>query len=168
MYPLFSCDLIFISKCLLACIKFLIFFISLPFIPYSYRVEVLIFVLDLYTICRTAWTSDRPVARALHKHRTTQTQNKRTHTHTANIHALSGTRTHDHSLQTNENSSCLSRSATVTGACIINATKYKDFYFHFKNVFRMQETLYEGLSGCFRGSFELYLTICEIFLMYPV
>jgi hypothetical protein len=34
--------------------------------------------LILYTIDRTPWTSDQPVARPLCTHRTTQTQNKRT------------------------------------------------------------------------------------------
>jgi hypothetical protein len=34
-----------------------------------------------YTDGRTPWTSDRPVARPLPTHRTTQTQNKRTHRH---------------------------------------------------------------------------------------
>jgi hypothetical protein len=95
--------------------------------------------LDLYTIGRTPWTGNQPVARPLPKYRTTQTQNKRehtrTHTHTPNIHALSGIRTHDHSVRASEDSSWLrplgyrdwlaseraktvrglDRSATVTG-----------------------------------------------------
>jgi hypothetical protein len=37
--------------------------------------------LILYTVGRTPWTGDRPVARPLHIHRTTQTQNKRIHRH---------------------------------------------------------------------------------------
>jgi hypothetical protein len=36
--------------------------------------------LILYTVGRTLWTGDKPVARPLIMHRTTQTQNKRTHT----------------------------------------------------------------------------------------
>jgi hypothetical protein len=36
--------------------------------------------LNLYTVGRTPWTGDQPVARALPTHRTTQTQNKRTQT----------------------------------------------------------------------------------------
>jgi hypothetical protein len=36
--------------------------------------------LIFYTICRTLWTEDQPVARPLPTHRTTQTQNKRTQT----------------------------------------------------------------------------------------
>jgi hypothetical protein len=32
--------------------------------------------LNLYTVDRTPWTGDQPVARTLHTHRTTQTQNK--------------------------------------------------------------------------------------------
>jgi hypothetical protein len=88
---------------------------------------------DPVTDGRTPWTSDQLVARPLPKHRTSQTQNKRAHT--PNIHALSGIRTHDHSVQASEDSSCLrqlgyrdrlaseraetvhalDRSATVTG-----------------------------------------------------
>jgi hypothetical protein len=89
---------------------------------------------DLFTIGRTPWTSDQVVARPLPKHRTAQTQNKRIYT--PKIHALSGIRTHDHSIRASEDSSCLrsrgyrdrlaseraktvhalGRSATVTGA----------------------------------------------------
>jgi hypothetical protein len=66
------------------------------------------FSLDLYTIGRTPWTSDRPVTRPLPKYRATQTQeNARTHTHTPNIHAVSGIRTHDHSVRASEDSLCL-------------------------------------------------------------
>jgi hypothetical protein len=36
-------------------------------------------LLDLYTVDRTPWTRDQPVAGPLPKHRTTHTQNKRTH-----------------------------------------------------------------------------------------
>jgi hypothetical protein len=36
--------------------------------------------LSLYTVGRTPWTGDKPVARPLPTHRTTQTQNKRTQT----------------------------------------------------------------------------------------
>jgi hypothetical protein len=57
-----------------------------------------------FTDGRTPWTSDQPVARPLPKHRT-QTQNKRIHT--PNIHVLSGIRTHDPSVQSSEESSCL-------------------------------------------------------------
>jgi hypothetical protein len=111
----------------------LLCFISIPLIPYSYGVEVFHFSLDLYTIRRTPWTSDRPVTRPLPKYRTTQTHNKRAHT--PNIHSISGIRTHDHSVRASEDSSCLrslgyrdrlaseraktvhalDRSATVTG-----------------------------------------------------
>jgi hypothetical protein len=34
--------------------------------------------LNLYTVGRTPWTGDQPVARPLPTHRTAQTQNKRT------------------------------------------------------------------------------------------
>jgi hypothetical protein len=37
--------------------------------------------LILYTVGRTPWTGDQPVAMQLPTHRTTQTQNKRTHRH---------------------------------------------------------------------------------------
>jgi hypothetical protein len=42
-------------------------------------------ILILYTVGRTPWTGDQPVARPLPTYRTTQTQNKRT-----DIHAFSG------------------------------------------------------------------------------
>jgi hypothetical protein len=60
---------------------------------------------DHFTGGRTPWTSDQLVARPLPKHRTTQKQNK--HIHTPNIHALSGIRTHNLSVRTSEDSSCL-------------------------------------------------------------
>jgi hypothetical protein len=53
--------------------------------------------LMLYTVGRTPCTWDQPVARPLPTHRTTQTD----------IHALSGTRTHDLSVRASEDSSCL-------------------------------------------------------------
>jgi hypothetical protein len=37
--------------------------------------------LTLYTVSKTPWTVDQPVARSLPTHRTTQTQNKRIHRH---------------------------------------------------------------------------------------
>jgi hypothetical protein len=58
--------------------------------------------LNLYTVGRTPWTGDQPVARPLPTHRTTQTE--QTHT---DIHALSGIRTHDYSVRTGEDGSCL-------------------------------------------------------------
>jgi hypothetical protein len=60
---------------------------------------------DLFTIGRTPWTSNQPVARPLCKHRTAQTQNK--HIYTPNIYALSGILAHDNRVRTSENSSCL-------------------------------------------------------------
>jgi hypothetical protein len=63
------------------------------------------FSLDLYTIGRIPWASDRPVAKPLHKYRAEQTENKRTYT--PNIHALSGIQTHKHSVRASEDSSCL-------------------------------------------------------------
>jgi hypothetical protein len=61
--------------------------------------------LILYTVGRTPWTGDQPVARPLPTHRTTQTQNKRTHTITASERA--------------KTVHALDRSATVTGKCHI-------------------------------------------------
>jgi hypothetical protein len=61
--------------------------------------------LSFYTVGRTPWTGDQPVARPLPKHRTTQTQNKRIHV--PNIHVLSGIRTHDPNVRASESSSCL-------------------------------------------------------------
>jgi hypothetical protein len=61
---------------------------------------------DLYKIGRTPWTCDQPVARLLPKHRIAQTQNKHIY-YTININALSGIRTHDHSIRVSEDSSCL-------------------------------------------------------------
>jgi hypothetical protein len=86
-------------------LHFLMFFIPISLIPYSYVVEVFHFSLDLYTIDKTPWTGDQPVAKPLPKCRTTQTQNKRTHI--TNIRALSEIRTHDHGVRASEDSSCL-------------------------------------------------------------
>jgi hypothetical protein len=60
---------------------------------------------DLFTTGRTPWTRDQLVARPLPKHRTAQTHNK--HTYTPNILALGRIRTHDHNVQSSEDSSCL-------------------------------------------------------------
>jgi hypothetical protein len=46
---------------------------------------------------------DQPVVKSLPIHRTTQTQNTRT----KDIHALSGIRTHDHSVRVGEDGLCL-------------------------------------------------------------
>jgi hypothetical protein len=56
-----------------------------------------------YTVGKIPWTSDRPIARPLPKHRTTQTQNKPNR----DIYALSGIRTHDTNGRAGEDSSCL-------------------------------------------------------------
>jgi hypothetical protein len=58
--------------------------------------------LILYIVGRTPCKGDQLVARSLPTHRTTHTQNKNT-----DIHAFSGIRTHDPSVQTNEDNSCL-------------------------------------------------------------
>jgi hypothetical protein len=57
--------------------KLYVYILFNPCIPYSYGVEVSIFSLDLHTIGRTPWTSNRPFARP-----TTQTRNKRARAHT--------------------------------------------------------------------------------------
>jgi hypothetical protein len=54
--------------------------------------------LILYTVGRTPWTGDYPVARPL--------PTNRTNAHT-NIHVSSGIRTYDPSVRASENSSCL-------------------------------------------------------------
>jgi hypothetical protein len=123
------------------------------YIPSSYTVPLRCqgfhFCLDLHTIGRTPWTSDRPVARPLPKYRTTQTQNKcthahahaHTHTHTPNIFIVNGIRAHHPSVRAREDSSCLrplgyrdrlasewaktvhalDRSATVTGFVVLKS-----------------------------------------------
>jgi hypothetical protein len=55
--------------------------------------------LDFYTVGRTPWTGDEPVARPLPAHRIAQTQNKQ--------NASSGIRTHDASFRVGEESSYL-------------------------------------------------------------
>jgi hypothetical protein len=70
---------------------------------------------NFFTVGRTTWTGDQPVARLLPKHRTTQTQNKRIHT--PNIHALTGIRTHDPSVRAGEDA--LDHAATVMGTYLI-------------------------------------------------
>jgi hypothetical protein len=94
-------------------VQILVVFLSISLIPCSCGVDVFFFhfPLDLYIIGRTPWTSDRLVARPLHKWRTAQTQNKRahihTHTHTQNIHVRSGIRTNYQSVRTSKDNSCL-------------------------------------------------------------
>jgi hypothetical protein len=48
--------------------------------PFAFGLGSFFSVLIIYTIGRTPWTGDRPVARPLATHRTIQTQNKRTQT----------------------------------------------------------------------------------------
>jgi hypothetical protein len=59
--------------------------------------------LILYTVGRTPWTGDQPVAGPLPTHRTAQTQNKRTQTSMPKV----GLETHDPSFWAGDNSSCL-------------------------------------------------------------
>jgi hypothetical protein len=61
-------------------------------------------LLNLYTVGRTPWTGDQPVARPLHTRRTTQTQNKRTQT---DIHVSRGIRTQDRNVRAGEDGSCV-------------------------------------------------------------
>jgi hypothetical protein len=72
------------------------------------------------TVGRAPWTGDQIVARPLpvHKHR----KNART-TQTLNIHALSGIRTHAGVLASKD-SSCLDRSASVTGYIYVYTHTY--------------------------------------------
>jgi hypothetical protein len=55
-----------------------------------------------WTVGRTPWRGDRPDARPLPTHRTTQHRKTRTH-----IHASSGIRNHDPSVRAAEDSTCL-------------------------------------------------------------
>jgi hypothetical protein len=59
--------------------------------------------LIFYTVGRTPWTGDRPAAKPLPTHRTTQTRNKRTQTSVPRV----GYEPHDPSVWGGEGSSCL-------------------------------------------------------------
>jgi hypothetical protein len=69
---------------------------------------------DLFTIGRTPWTCDQPVAKPLPKHRTAQTQNKHIY-YTLNINAQGGIQTRNHGLRAIETVHAWDRSATATG-----------------------------------------------------
>jgi hypothetical protein len=81
-----------------------------------------------WTVGRTASTSDQLVARPPPKHRTTQTQNKRIYT--PNIHALSGIRTHDPSVDRAKTFHALDRAATVIGWYNIIVIKMVPYFLH--------------------------------------
>jgi hypothetical protein len=81
---------------------FPIVYLSMALQPFCWTLAAIFSFLTLYTVGRTPWTGDQPVARLLPTHRTTQTQNKFT-----DIHALSGIRTDDSSVRASEDSSCL-------------------------------------------------------------
>jgi hypothetical protein len=81
-------------------IQYFLFFYSHS----SYGVELFNFSLDLYTIGRTPWMSDRPQKASTLIQNNTNTEKR---AHTPNIHALSGIRTHDHSVRASEDSSGL-------------------------------------------------------------
>jgi hypothetical protein len=68
---------------------------------------------NLYIVSWTPWAGDKPVARPLHTHRTTQTQN-------TDIHALSGIHAHDPSVWAGEDVSFLRPRATVIGALTVH------------------------------------------------
>jgi hypothetical protein len=73
---------------------------------------------NLYTVGRTPWTGDQPIARSLPTYRTTQTQNKRTQT------SMPGVR-FEHMIPVFERAKMahvLVRAATVIG---IQCTKYQ-------------------------------------------
>jgi hypothetical protein len=55
-------------------------YLSLSLQPFFGPLAGIFSFLILYTVGRTPWTGDQPVARPLPTHRMTQTQNKRTHT----------------------------------------------------------------------------------------
>jgi hypothetical protein len=61
--------------------------------------------LILYTVGRTPWTGDQPVARSLPTH--TERHKHRINAHDRDIHTLSGIRTHDRSFRASEDSACL-------------------------------------------------------------
>jgi hypothetical protein len=65
--------------------------------------------LILYTVRRTPWTGDQPIARPI----PTQIQNKRTQ----DIHASSGIRTHDPSVRAGEDGSCLKACPHYSCSC---------------------------------------------------
>jgi hypothetical protein len=69
--------------------------------PYSplLGLGLLFSYLILYIVGRITWTGEQPVARPLPTHRI--------NVHNTDIHALSGIRTHDPSVQASEVSSCL-------------------------------------------------------------
>jgi hypothetical protein len=66
--------------------------------------------------------SDKPVARPLPIHRTTQ---QRINAYT-DINAFSGIRTHDPNVRASEDSHALYRTATVTGTLSLGGHKYRD------------------------------------------
>jgi hypothetical protein len=67
--------------------------------------------LNVYTVGRTPWTGDQPVARSLPTHRTTQTQNKRTQTSMPRVRFEPTTQV----LERAKTVHALDRSATVIG-----------------------------------------------------
>jgi hypothetical protein len=69
-----------------------------------------------YTVGRTPWTGDHPVAMSLPTHRTTHTQNTSKHT---DIYASSGIRTHDPTVQAEEDGSCLSAVTVISNVLSI-------------------------------------------------
>jgi hypothetical protein len=64
--------------------------------PTSMKLPVSLRFSRSYTVGRTPWAGDQLVARPLPAHKYKKTH---IHTRTPNIHALSGIRTHDHSVR---------------------------------------------------------------------
>jgi hypothetical protein len=96
----------------------IIIIILYPFLLYRpLMVSRLFFSLDLYTIGRTPWTSDRPVARPLPKHRASETQNN-AHTQQTSMPEVGFEPTITASARA-KTVHALDRSATVTGIIII-------------------------------------------------
>jgi hypothetical protein len=76
-------------------------------------------LLDFYTVGRSPWTSDQPVARPLPAHRTTQTQNKRTQTPMPRVGFEPTIPVFERAKAVH----ALDRAATVSGRCITTVIK---------------------------------------------
>jgi hypothetical protein len=95
----------------------LLFFLLLPLwsIGHPWNVLFQFSPLILYTVGRTSWTVNQPISRPLRTKNNTDTIN-------ADIHALSGMRTHDPSVRRGEDSLCLrpcGHCDRVTRGCLL-------------------------------------------------
>jgi hypothetical protein len=82
--------------------------------------------LNLYTVGRTPWTGDHPLARPLPTHRTTQTQNKRTQTSMPRVGFESTTPVFERAKTVH----ALDRTATVIGAINKQKSNNKETVFN--------------------------------------